>query len=284
MKVKEDRTRQEERQKLQQERDRFQGQLRNAQQEHTRTQGQLSQAQQERNQAREQLRQAQQDLRARENTLQELMDDLLTNLQRQTPEQRLSNEGTRQQIRAEEERRVQEQVQTQVERMRPAIRTEEHRRAQDQLWTRWQERRREELQVREQGLQEGLQGVQRLRGVLQDERKLRQELQLREQRLRGEMLEVDLEREGLPRERLREQLRQRIQDVLSERPSWEQLRHQLLNLHASVRSDYQDLEPQPDQLSAEFQEALEEQMRSHNRPEMELIEILRDLTRRGPRR
>jgi hypothetical protein len=200
-----------------------------------RLQQELNSTQRQLRQAAQELDQARQELRTRENTLQELMNDLLANIQIQTPD-RSNDERIRQQIRAEEQRR-----------------------AQDQAWTRWLERQRENLQEREQSLQEALQRKQSpcevqvregqqqrlqrlqenlrenqgsqqiqlpreiLQGVLQDERRLQQELQAGERRLQGERIAVREELEGLPYELLREQLRQRVDDVLRRQPAREQL-------------------------------------------------------------
>ncbi len=288
--------------------------------EHRQVQVQLANIQRERDQARQERDQVQQELRARENNLQGLMDDILANLQQQPSDNRASDEKVRQQIRDEEERRVLELVQARVEQMRPQIRDEEKRQAQDQAWTRWQERQREELQEREQFLQGALQRrqsprevqtregqhqrIQRLQTMLrenqgsqeirlprdllerflQDERKLEQEWQAEGRRLQGERASLHEALEGLPRERLREQLRQRVDDVLRRQPAREQLRNQLLELRGLVLRDYRELEPQQNRLSAEFQGVLEEQWKHHGRPEQELRIILGDLTGRGPER
>ena len=288
--------------------------------EHWQVQEQLANVQRERDQARRERDQVQQELRARENNLQGLMDDILANLQQQPSDNRPSDEKVRQQIRDEEEIRVLELVQARVAQMRPQIRDEEKRQAQDQAWTRWQERQREELQERQQFLQGALhrrqgqrelqtregqhQRLQRLQTILrenqksqeirlpkdiferviQDERRLEQEWQAEERRLQGEMASVHEALEGLPRELLREKLRQRVDDVLRGQPAREQLRDQMLELRGSVLRDYRELEPQQNRLSAEFQGVMEEQMRHYGRPEQELRIILGDLTGRGPER
>ena len=84
--------------------------------------------------------------------------------------------------------------------------------------------------------------------VLQDERRLEQEWQAEERRLQGESTAVHEALEGLPRERLREQLRQRVDDVLRGQPSREQLRNEMLELRGSVLRDYCELEPQQNRL------------------------------------
>lgn len=237
----------------------------------------------------QEIEQAMQGLRARENTLQELVD----NLQRQISD-RSSDEKIRRQIRTEEQR---------------------------QAWTQWQERRRESLQEKMQSLQETLrrrqsprevqmrkeqqQRVQRLQdiirenqgtqqipqpmmeilqGLLQDERRLQQEWQAEDRRLQGKLTAVHEDLEGLPHEWLREQLRQRVDDVLGRQLTRERLRNQLLELRSTVLNDYRELEPQQNRLSAEFQDALEERWRYHGHPEQDLRIILGYLTGRGPER
>ena len=99
-----------------------------------------------------------------------------------------------------------------------------------------------------------------------------------ERELGGEIAVLDEKLKGLPRERLRWQIRQRVDEMLSRQPVWEQLQSQVLKLQKSVLRDYRELGPEEKLLKAEFQGVLEEQMMRHDRSEQERIDILGDLT------
>ena len=107
-------------------------------------------------------------------------------------------------------------------------------------------------------------------------------LRAEERRLQGKITVVRNDLEGLPRERLREQIRQRVDDVLSRQLSQEQFRHQVLELHGSVFGDFSELEPRRDILAAEFQTIFQERWPRHNHPDQELRIILGILTGIGP--
>ncbi len=107
-------------------------------------------------------------------------------------------------------------------------------------------------------------------------------LRAEERRLQGEITVARNDLEGLPRERLREQIRQRVDDVLSRQLSPELLRHQVLELHEFVLRDFSELEPQRDILAAEFQGVLSDRWSHHNQPDQQLRIILGLFTGIGP--
>ena len=183
------------------------------------------------------------------------------------------------------------------------IRADERRKAEkqawDRLWPLWEEQRREKLheslQSIERELQEKQRDIQLSRNLLQKieylnvgsivldkllhtERYLLHKLMSEDLMLQGEITVLNEELNGLPHERLRWQIRQRVDEMLSRQPAQEQLRHQVLELQKSVLRDYRELEPEEKLLKAEFQGVLEEQMMHHDRPEQERIDILGDLT------
>ena len=179
------------------------------------------------------------------------------------------------------------------------IRADERRKVEDELWRQWEKQRREELQEKLQSIgrelqekqrdmqsyRENLQSLQNSpidRTALKELQQHMYKLRAEEQRLQGKITVVRNDLEGLPREQLRWKIRQRVDEVLSRQLSPDQLRHQAIELHESVISDFSELEPQRDILAAEFQTIFQERWPRHNHPDQELRIILGILTGIGP--
>jgi tetratricopeptide (TPR) repeat protein len=162
------------------------------------------------------------------------------------------------------------------------IRADERRRVEDQLWTQWEDRQREKIRKRLQSLEGFLQVtkryIQMCRNHLQsmdNGREIMQRLQTEELQLQGEIATLHEELEGLLRERLRRQIQRRVDNVLNRKQhSSEQLRHQIIELRGSILRDFRDLEPEEKLLKAEFQGVLQERWSHYNHPEQELVNIL----------
>ena len=179
------------------------------------------------------------------------------------------------------------------------IRADERRKVENELWRQWEKQRREELQETLQSIERKLQRTEQQIQICEENLQILENLPVghtvpekfmqnasqllhswldEERELGGEVAVLDEKLKGLPRERLRWKIQQRVDEMLSRQPAQEQLRHQVLKLQASVLRDYRELEPEEKLLKAEFQGVLEEQMMRHDRSEQELIDILGDLT------
>jgi len=269
LKTQKERIRREDQPKLQQERDRFQRQLREIQQEHNQTQEQLRNAQQEHVRTKEQLRRIQDQMRNQEESV-------------RTREVQLQQHEEN--MRGEIWNELWESMQAQVDM--PAQGTQQ--RAGDQ-------QSKEELR----GQEESLPRVQRMQEQLQGELRGQEESRARVRQLREQIQRELWGQEDLPRdERLHELLKQRLGDVLhdhhlveelySNQPHWELLRQNLGSLHINVVSDYAGADLQPLNISIEFISQLQEQMGNHHRPESEIMQAMEDIqeqvTGRRPRR
>jgi hypothetical protein len=148
-------------------------------------------------------------------------------------------------------------------------------------------RSREELRVQD-GSPSGARGMQE---QLQGELRGQEESRARVRQLREQIKRELWEQEDLPRdERLNELLKQRVGNIIHDhhlieelypnQQHWELLRRELLNLHMNVLSDYAHAELQPQNISIEFIDHIEEQMEKYHRPGWETLQIMEDIQER----
>jgi myosin heavy subunit len=136
------------------------------------------------------------------------------------------------------------------------------------------------LQKERQELQRYKKNLQSLKNasvdptVFEGFRKHLHELINSERQLIGEKTVLNEKLKGLPRRRLRQQIWQRVDKLLSRHLAPEQLQSQVLALRASVLRDFCKLEPEEKLLKAEFQGVLHERWSHHDHPEQELVNIL----------
>ncbi len=143
------------------------------------------------------------------------------------------------------------------------IRADERRKVENELWRQWEKQRREELQETLQSIERKLQRTEQQIQICEEkiyrilenlpvghtvpEKFMQNASQLlhswldEERELGGEIAVLDEKLKGLPRERLRWQIRQRVDEMLSRQPVWEQLQSQVLKLQKSVLRDYREL-------------------------------------------